>query len=152
MNRPQGPNGLRKLRVAAFLSAILLGALVFAGAGGPDAPPGAVHVLTADGVVNPVMDRYLSRGIGAAEDEEANAVVVQLNTPGGLVSSMDKIVQRILRSEVPVIVYVTPPGGQAASAGTFITYSAHIAAMAPSTVIGSSTPVDAGGGDIEGDP
>ena len=151
MNRPQGPLRLRTLRVAASFLVILFGASVLACAGGPDAPPGAVHVLTADGTVNPVMERYLSRGIGAAEDEQANTVVIQLDTPGGLSSSMDKIVQRILSAEVPVVVYVTPPGGQAASAGTFITYAAHIAAMAPGTVIGSATPINAGGGDIEGD-
>lgn len=124
---------------------------MFACQGGPDAPPGAIHVLTADGVVNPVMDRYVDRGIDAAEDREASAVIIRLNTPGGLMTSMDRIVQRILTSEVPVVVYVWPPGGQAASAGTFITLASHVAVMAPGTVIGSATPVDASGGDIEGD-
>jgi membrane-bound serine protease (ClpP class) len=119
--------------------------------GSPDAPPGAVHVLTADGVVNPVMNRYIDRGIGAAEDRQAGAVVLRLNTPGGLSSSMDEIVQRVLNAHVPVVVYVWPPGGQAASAGTFITLASHVAAMAPGTVIGSATPVDASGGDIQGD-
>lgn len=141
----------RGLRFALGLLAVLLGALIFACAGGPGAAPGAVHVLTAKGTVNPVMDRYIDRGIDAAEDEEAAALVIRLNTPGGLSTSMDSIDQRILNAEVPVIVYVWPPGGQAASAGTFITYASHVAAMAPSTVIGSATPIDAGGGDIEGD-
>src|SRR3990170_2048782 len=141
----------RTLRLATALLAVLLGTVAFACAGGPGAPPGAVHILTAKGTVNPVMDRYIDRGIDAAEDEEAAAVVIRLDTPGGLASSMNDIVQRILAADVPVVVYVWPPGGQAASAGTFITYAAHVAAMAPSTVIGSATPVDAGGGDIEGD-
>ncbi len=133
------------------LVTVLLGALLSSCSGGPDAPPGAVHVLTVKGSVNPVMERYINRGIGAAEDDQASAVVIRLNTPGGLSSSMDEIVQRILRSKVPVIVYVWPSGGQAASAGTFIAYAAHIAAMAPSTVIGSATPIDASGNDIQGD-
>ncbi|MBI2912786.1 MAG: nodulation protein NfeD [Chloroflexi bacterium] len=131
--------------------AVVLGAVSFACAGGPGGPPGAVHVLTAKGTVNPVMDRYIDRGVDAAEDEQAAAVVIRLNTPGGLSSSMDNIRQRIHDSNVPVVTYVWPPGGQAASAGTFIAYASHVAAMAPSTVIGSATPVDAGGGDIEGD-
>ena len=151
MNRILYRRRFRALRLALALLTILLGVLAFACAGGPDAPPGAVHVLTAKGTVNPIMDRYLSRGIGAAEDEGASAVVIRLNTPGGLSSSMDAIVQRILSADVPVVVYVWPPGGQAASAGTFITYASHVAAMAPGTVIGSATPVDISGGDIEGD-
>ena len=141
----------RNLRLALALLAVVLGAISFACAGGPGAAPGAVHVLTAKGTVNPIMDRYIDRGIDAAEDEEAAALVIRLNTPGGLSTSMDSIDQRILDAEVPVVVYVWPRGGQAASAGTFITYASHIAAMAPSTVIGSATPIDASGGDIEGD-
>ncbi len=129
---------------------IFLASLIFACAGGPDAPPGAVHILTANGVVNPVMDRYIDRGIDAAENDSAGAVVIRLDTPGGLVSSMNDIVKRILASRVPVIVYVSPPGGQAASAGTFITLSGHVAAMAPSTRIGAAHPIDSSGEDIEG--
>lgn len=141
----------RVTRLTIGCVAVLAGLLFFACAGGPDAPPGAVHVLTVKGDVNPVMNRYIDRGISAAEDEKAAAVVIRLNTPGGLSSSMDDIDQRILNAKVPVITYVWPSGGQAASAGTFITYASHLAAMAPSTVIGSATPVDASGGDITGD-
>jgi len=130
---------------------LALGGLIFACAGSPDGPPGAVHVLTANGTVNPVMERYINRGINAAQHDDAAAVVLRLDTPGGLSSSMDDINQHILNSDVPVIVYVWPSGGQAASAGTFIAYAAHISAMAPGTVIGSATPIDASGGDIEGD-
>jgi membrane-bound serine protease (ClpP class) len=97
------------------------------------------------------MQRYIDRGIDGAEDEEAGAVVLRLDTPGGLSSSMDKIDQRIINADVPVITYVWPQGGQAASAGTFIAYASPIAAMAPGTVIGSATPIDASGSDIEGD-
>ena len=110
----------------------------------------AVHVLTYDGVVDPVMERYIDRGIDEAENTDARAVVLKLDTPGGLVSSMEDIVKRINASEVPVIVYVSPSGGQAASAGTFITMTGHVAAMAPATVIGAASPVGSGGEDIEG--
>lgn len=144
------PGRGRKGRIGLWVAAIVAGSFL-ACAGGPGAPPGAVHVLTAKGTVNPIMQRYIDRGIGAAEDEKAAAVVIRLNTPGGLSSSMDEIDRRILNAKVPVVTYVWPSGGQAASAGTFITYASHVAAMAPGTVIGSATPVDAGGGDIQGD-
>ncbi len=140
----------RRLRLALALLGVVVGALSFACAGGPGGPPGAVHVLTAKGTVNPVMNRYIDRGIDAAEDEDAGAVVIRLDTPGGLMSSMNDIVKRILAAQVPVAVYVTPPGGQAASAGTFITMAGHVAAMAPSTRIGAAHPVGSGGEEIEG--
>ncbi len=110
----------------------------------------AVHVLTYDGIVDPVMEGYVDRGIDEAEDTNARAVVFRLDTHGGLVSSMEKIVKRINRSRVPVIVYVQPAGAQAASAGTFITMAGHVAAMAPTSVIGAASPVGSGGEDIEG--
>jgi membrane-bound serine protease (ClpP class) len=110
----------------------------------------AVNVLTADGVVNPVMARYIDRGIDAAEDADATAVVIRLDTPGGLDTSMRDIVQRIEDAKVPIIVYVSPAGARAASAGTFITMAAHIAAMAPNTTIGAAHPVSSTGEDIEG--
>jgi membrane-bound serine protease (ClpP class) len=110
----------------------------------------AVNVLTAEGTVSPVMARYIDRGIDAAEDADATAVVVRLDTPGGLSDSMRDIVKRFNESEVPIIAYVSPSGSQAASAGTFITMAAHIAAMAPNTTIGAAHPVGAAGEDIEG--
>ena len=140
--------GSRKRRLA------LAGVLFLLGVAAACAPSiderEAVHVLTYDGIVDPVMERYIDRGIDEAEDTDARAVVIRLDTPGGLVSTMEDIVKRINASEVPVIVYVWPSGGQAASAGTFITMSGHVAAMAPTTVIGAASPVGAGGGDIEG--
>jgi len=141
---------IRPLRLAIAAAFLVLGVVGFACGGGPGAPPDAVHVLTADGVVGPVMERYLDRGIDAAEDEDGAAVVIRLDTPGGLITSMNDIVKRILSSEVPVIVYVSPQGGQAASAGTFITMAAHVAAMAPATRIGAATPVGSGGEEIQG--
>jgi membrane-bound serine protease (ClpP class) len=127
---------------------VLLGALAVACSS--DKPGDRVHVLTWDGDVNPIMARYIDRGISAAERSNARAVVLQLDTPGGLDSAMRDIIQRIESSEVPVIVYVSPSGGRAASAGTFITMSGHIAAMAPNTTIGAATPINSDGKDIEG--
>ena len=83
-----------RLVLAAF--AVLVALLAISCKGGPDTAPGAVHVLTTDGEVNPVMDRYIDRGITAAEADKATAVVIRLDTPGGLLSSMDNIIERIL--------------------------------------------------------
>jgi len=111
---------------------------------------GAVHVLTADGTVGPIMERYIDRGIGRAEGSGGKLVVIQIDTPGGLDSSMRKIVQRIERANVPIVVYVSPAGGRAASAGTFITMAGHFAAMAPNTSIGAASAVNSDGSDIGG--
>jgi membrane-bound serine protease (ClpP class) len=138
----------RRVTVAAML---MLPLAVLAGACAPSIHErGAVHILTADSDVNPVMRQYIGRGISEAERTDARAVVIRLDTPGGLTDTMEKIVQRIQSAKVPVIVYVAPSGAKAASAGTFITMSAHVAAMAPGTSIGAAHPVDASGGDIGG--
>jgi len=107
-------------------------------------PGQEVIVLHAEGVVNPVLADYIKRGISLAEEEKAAACVIELNTPGGLLDSTEEIVTDILNAGVPVIVYVYPKGGWAASAGVFITLSAHIAAMTPGTTIGAAHPVSAG--------
>jgi membrane-bound serine protease (ClpP class) len=110
---------------------------------------GPVYVATVEGVINPVQASYVKRVIDQAEQQGAQAVVLQLDTPGGLDTSMREIIQRILASRVPVIVYVGPPGARAGSAGVYITYAAHVAAMAPNTNIGSATPVAVGeGGEV----
>lgn len=137
----------RRLRLIFVASLLLLG-LASACAASIDVE-GAVHVLTADGNIDPVMARYLDRGIDEAEDTDARAVLIRIDTPGGLVTSMEGIVKRINASEVPVIVYVWPSGGHAASAGTFITMAGHVAAMAPSTRIGAASPVTGTGEDID---
>ncbi len=104
-----------RARLALPIALLALAAIGFA-CGGPGGPPGAVHVLKVKGTVNPVMSRYIDRGIDHAVGEEANAVVIQLDTPGGLSSSMNDIVKDILNADVPVIVYVSPQGAKAASA------------------------------------
>jgi membrane-bound serine protease (ClpP class) len=92
---------------------------------------------------------YISRGIREAHAAGAVALVVELDTPGGLLKSTDDITKAILGSPVPVIVYVAPPGARAASAGVFVVYAAHVAAMAPTTNLGAATPVSVGGGEQE---
>lgn len=103
-----------------------------------------IILIRADGVVNPVMSEFISKNIDTAVREKANALVIELDTPGGLDASMRTIVKKIIASEVPVVVYVSPSGARAASAGVFITLSAHIAAMAPGTNIGAAHPVGLG--------
>jgi len=100
-----------------------------------------VYLVEVDGPITPVIADYVDRSLKQAADLGAEAVVIRLNTPGGLSSAMDDIVQDILQSPVPVVVYVAPEGARAASAGVFITYAAHVAAMAPATNIGSASPV-----------
>jgi membrane-bound serine protease (ClpP class) len=107
----------------------------------------SVRVIEVDGTITPVMANYIERGIRNAERAGDDAVILRMNTPGGLTSSTDRIIGSILSSNVPVIVYVAPQGARAGSAGVYITYAAHIAAMAPSTNIGSATPVTMGGDD-----
>lgn len=115
------------------------------------AAAGEVHVLIFEGVINPISARYFERGIREAEEEGAAAVLIELNTPGGLLGATQEITSAMLGADVPVIVYVTPPGGGAVSAGTFITMAAHVAAMAPSTRIGVATPVSGDGAEIPDD-
>ena len=108
-----------------------------------------VALIQIDGVISPVTVRLVSMAIDRAQAEKAQALIIQLDTPGGLERSMRSIVQRELNAEVPVIVFVGPTGARAASAGVFITMAAHVAAMAPATNIGAAHPVAAGGGQMD---
>ena len=112
-----------------------------------NAQPTAV-VLSATGAVTPVMEQYILRGIRQAEASQANVIILQLDTPGGQIDIMSKIVQDIRASRVPIVVYVAPPGAMAASAGSIITLAGHAAAMAPETIIGAASPVGSQGEDI----
>jgi membrane-bound serine protease (ClpP class) len=127
--------------VAAGLGSSLLAA----------ASPTTVEVLTVDGTIVPVIADYIDRGISQAEENGATACIIELDTPGGLLDSTEKIVQKIMNADVPIVVYVSPKGAWAASAGTFITLSAHIAAMTPGTTIGAAHPVSASGEEIPED-
>ena len=99
---------------------------------------GFVYVAKFDMPITPISEQYYDRVIKAAQDDGANALVIELDTPGGLVSSMQDMVKTMLASSVPVIVYVSPQGAMAASAGIFLVYASHVAAMAPNTTIGSA--------------
>ncbi len=110
---------------------------------------GVVLIADIDGVINPMTAHYLDRVLGLAQERSALCVVVQLNTPGGLDRAMRQMVQSILNSPVPVVVYVAPSGARAASAGLFITMAAHVAAMAPGTNIGAAHPVAIGQGSMD---
>ncbi len=103
---------------------------------------GPVALLSFEGVINPMASSYITRGIELAEKMNAECVIVELDTPGGLDPSMRVIVQKIMNAAIPVVVYVSPSGARAASAGVFITLAADFAAMAPGTNIGAAHPVD----------
>ena len=109
---------------------------------------GSVIVISLDGPLSPVMHEYLKRGIKIADQENAELLIVELNTPGGSVDLMTSMVESIRASEVPVVVYVSPRGAIAGSAGTVITLAGHLSAMAPETAIGAASPVGGAGEDI----
>jgi membrane-bound serine protease (ClpP class) len=126
------------MRLQALFSGILMLAVVLPALAAAPAP---IHVLTLNGSIEPAMAQYIERGISDAEQARAGAVIIKLDTPGGGYEPMRQIVQAMLNSRVPTIVYVSPDGARAASAGVFITMAANVAAMAPVTNIGSAHPV-----------
>jgi len=135
---------LKKIIRISYLALLLIG-LALCVLGDPVHANGRdIHVLEVKGNIVPVVADYISRGISEAEDRGSVACVIEMDTPGGLLDSTEKIVKRIMNAKVPVIVYVTPHGAWAASAGTFITVSAHLSAMAPATSIGAAHPVSVG--------
>ena len=112
-------------------------------------PAQQVVALTIDGTINPVTASFIQQGIQKAEKENAQCLLIYINTPGGLLKSTRIIVGEMLDAPVPVVVYVSPAGAHAGSAGVFITLAAHIAAMAPGTNIGAAHPVSMGGGGMD---
>ncbi len=134
-----------------YIALMLIAAGIVLAACSPDLPRGAVHVSTLADDIGPVSANFIKRALDRAEEAGAVAWILELDTPGGLISSTDDIVQRILAAEVPVVIFVSPAGARAASAGTFITLAGNIAAMAPNTQIGAAHPVAGGGEDIDGD-
>lgn len=127
----------RIVPVAALAAALLLTA-------GEVAAAGHVNEIRVQGTINPASSDFIQKAIAQSEREQAAALVIELDTPGGLVSATKDIIQAILNAKVPVIVYVAPQGAWAGSAGTFITLAAHVAAMAPGTSIGAAHPVGVG--------
>lgn len=105
-----------------------------------------VYIIEVDGIINPATSKFITESIDQAVEKGAQCLIIQLDTPGGLMESMRLIIKKIMTSAIPVIVYVSPSGGRAASAGVFITMAAHIAVMAPGTHIGAAHPVSLGEG------
>lgn len=110
------------------------------------APQNKIFRITVDGVINPASAEFIEKAIVKANDEQASCLIIEIDTPGGLMKSMNLIVKNILASEVPVVVYVSPGGSHCASAGVFIMMAAHVAVMAPGTNIGAAHPVNLGEG------
>ncbi len=134
-----------------WVSGILWLALLLSGAMSAVAQESAarhVNVLEIEGPVTPIMISYIERGISTSESDGAEALIIKLNTPGGQLDLMNEIVQALQEARVPTVVYVSPRGAYAASAGTLITLAAHVAAMAPSTTIGAASPVGSEGEDL----
>mgnify|MGYP001813396219 FL=1 len=135
------------MRLIQLLTRLVLGlALVMAilSAWAVDTPTNKAYLVEVNGPIGPVSQELVMRGIESAESDAATMVILQMNTPGGLDHSMREIIQGILDAHVPVITFVSPQGSRAASAGTYILYASHIAAMAPATNLGSATPVQIG--------
>jgi membrane-bound serine protease (ClpP class) len=139
---------LSLLKVGALFALVLSGLSLLAQtkeAAGP-----VVHFIAIDGGINPAVDDFIRESISRARAAEAKALIIQLDTPGGLLTSTRSIVKEILGAPIPVMVYVAPSGAGAGSAGVFITLSGHIAAMAPGTTIGAAHPVAGSGQEVKG--
>lgn len=135
---------LKKIILFIIFAVLFVSSSVIPQTKKPEPQKNNVVVITVNGVINPASAEYIGKAIKRVNEKKAEALVIELDTPGGLDTSMRDIVKSIIGSEVPVIVYVSPSGARAASAGVFITLAAHVAAMAPGTNIGAAHPVGVG--------
>ncbi|HEV8353809.1 MAG TPA: nodulation protein NfeD [bacterium] len=146
----QAPLRADAVGVAVILVSVILGVLLAGAAlAAPRTPPvpasrGEVLYIEVTGVIAPSTSRYINRAIREATELRAEALLIQLDTPGGLMKSMDDITKGMLNAQVPILVFIAPSGARAASAGVFVTYAANLAAMAPGTHIGAAHPVAVG--------
>ncbi|HTK68345.1 MAG TPA: nodulation protein NfeD [Candidatus Eisenbacteria bacterium] len=151
MNRLAARGLLALALLIAIIAAVPAPAKIEADSTGATSGRPQVDVLTWEGPVQPIMAETVIQAIDRAEKAHREALVIRLDTPGGLDTSMRDVIKRILISEVPIVVYVAPSGGRAASAGTFIGMASHVLAMSPGTSIGAATPVNVGGQDVAHD-
>ncbi len=145
----------KRLRMARLSLSFIFIAMLIVGMLGPMFAQANEHgephvlIMNVDGIINSVKERFISRAIEQAEEDNATLLIIQLDTPGGLLGATREIVQLLLETPVPVAVYVSPKGARAGSAGTFITAAGNIAVMAPGSNIGAATPISATGDDLE---
>jgi membrane-bound serine protease (ClpP class) len=139
---------VKTLKIFLLVSLMAFGVSVVAQTNDSATPH--VDLIVIDGSINPAVDDFIRESIARAKSNGARALIIQLDTPGGLLSSTRTIVKELLSAEVPIMVYVAPSGAGAGSAGVFITMAAHIAAMAPATNIGAAHPVAGGGQEVKG--